>query len=67
MISWEWSYREWMARLRVPLPSLAAHRACLYLERHGYRFLKDFGTENARALAAVHRVKCDIERWKHQR
>ncbi|MEY4387202.1 MAG: hypothetical protein RLY20_2485 [Verrucomicrobiota bacterium] len=44
-------YMQWLQRLRLPLPSLAQHRACIFLERHGFRFLVDFGTENAVAKA----------------
>lgn len=57
-------YLDWLRRLRLKLPTLAQHRACLYLERHGYRFLVDFGTENAQEHARMHRLKCNIRRVK---
>ena len=44
-------YIRMITYLRLPIPSLAKHRACLFLERLGYRFCVDFGTENAVELA----------------
>lgn len=57
-------YVQWLSRLNLKLPTLAQHRACLYLERHGKRFLVDFGIENAPELARQYRLTCDIERLK---
>ena len=41
-----------LLRLRVSPSRLAA---CVYLERHGFRFLVDFGYQNATDLALAHR------------
>lgn len=57
-------YLSWVRRLDLRLPTLAQHRACLYLERHGQRFLVDYGTENAVKKARAHRLLCDVERLK---
>lgn len=57
-------YLDWLRRLRLQIPTLAQHRACLYLERHGYRFMVDFGIHNAQEKARLHRLGCDIERLK---
>ncbi len=51
-------YLRWLNRLGLRLPTLEKHRACLYLERHGFRFLVDFGFDNAPDLARQHRGKC---------
>jgi hypothetical protein len=48
-------YIHWLRRLRLPIPTLAQHRACIFLERHGYRFLVDFGFQNAPDLASEYR------------
>ena len=48
-------YLNWLRRLRLPIPTLAQHRACIFLERHGYRFLVDFGFQNAPHLAQEYR------------
>lgn len=44
-------YRQALTRLGMVPPNLATHRACIYLARHGKRFLVDFGFENAGGLA----------------
>lgn len=38
------------ARLAITA-TLAEHRACIFLARHGQRFLSDFGIQNAREKA----------------
>lgn len=43
----ESEYIYWLRRLSLPIPTLAQHRACIFLERHGFRFLVDFGFQNA--------------------
>jgi hypothetical protein len=37
--------------------TMAQHRACLFLARHGQRFLVDFGTDNAIEKAKALRRK----------
>ena len=59
-------YRRWLSRLNLQLPTLAQHRACLYLERHGKRFLIDFGIQNCVELAREYRLLCDIDRLRRQ-
>lgn len=44
-------YWQSLARLAMTPPDLATHRACIFLSRHGKRFLVDFGFANARELA----------------
>lgn len=49
------NYMGWLQRLNLPIPTLTQHRACVFLERHGYRFMIDFGFQNAPALAQEYR------------
>ena len=44
-------YRQTLARLGMRPPNLASHRACIYLARHGKRFMVDFGLTNATGVA----------------
>lgn len=47
------SYRDTLAWHRISL-SEAENRACRYLEKHGFRFLIDFGYTNAIEKARQH-------------
>lgn len=48
-------YREWLMKRRAKSVwvTLAQHRACLFLIRHGFRFMVDFGYGNAQAKAQL--------------
>lgn len=53
------NYLRTMRMLGLALPTLAQHRACLYLERHGFRFCIDFGIQNAAEKARAYRLGCE--------
>jgi hypothetical protein len=40
-------YLSILRMLNLQMPTLAQHRACIFLERHGFKFCVDFGIENA--------------------